>query len=334
MEKMPLSEFVSLIYNNFRMKTYIFGSTHAFTESIKRELIKIKQLEVVSVTAEAISSEELAEKANDSEILLIGSAGVKNLSKNAIQELKKLKFVSVFGAGTDFIDLVELKKRKIVVSNLKGVNAEAVAEHCFGMILDIAKRITEADRGIRVKGGYRYSEYEGKEIYGKTLGIIGTGDIGQKVARIASGFSMHVLGNNKSKRDIGKIKFVELDELLRKSDVVAVTVPLTTESENLLSDKEFQLMRQGVILVSTSREMIINKKAVLNALESGKLYGFGFDADIMTPIEKNDPYLRNDRIVVTPHTAFNTKESNENYINMSVENVKAFLEGKPIRVVE
>jgi len=145
---------------------------------------------------------------------------------------------------------------------------------------------------------------------------------------------MKVLGVNKSKKEVNGIELASLEMLLKKSDFIAVTVPLAADTENLLSEKEFNLMKPGVILVSISREKIINKEAVLNALDSGKINGYGFDADIITIIKKGDPYLKHKRIVITPHSASMTKEADKGYIDMTVENVIAFLNGQPIRVVE
>lgn len=315
------------------MKVRIIGKHDLLTKPIKQKLENngIKDIKIISTSP--LSSDDLVKNAADSEILIFGSGSIEYFSKEMINGLDKLKFISVLGVGTDFIDLDELKKRSITVSNLKGVNAEAVAEHCFGFILDLAKRITEADRGIREKGEFSYTPYMGKELYGKTLGIIGTGDIGKRVARIAGGFSMKILGVNRSSRKIPGIENVSLEILLKESDVIAVTVPLTPETENLLSEREFDLMKDGVIFVSTSREKIINKNAVLKALDSNKIFGFGFESEINTPIVKDDPLLNHNKVIITPHTAFYTEESNANYIKMTIENVLNYIKGEPIRVV-
>lgn len=315
------------------MKIYIVGSAKEFIERIQKALEKSEQNEVLSIISSAISPKELAQKAGDCEILVASPSGFEQVSKEHIDSLPKLKFISTTSVGTDWIDIKAARTKGIIISNQKGVNAEAVAEHCFGMILDLAKRITEADRDIREKGEYRPSLYMGIDLYRKTLGIIGPGDIGQRVARIAKGFSMKVIGVNKSKKEISGIKIVNLETLLKESDVIVVTVPLTPDTDNMLSEKEFNLMKEGVILVSISREKIINKEVVLDAISSGKVMGYGFDADIMVQIKKEDSYLTSSRIVVTPHSASMTRESDKGYVDMTIENVNAFIMGKPIRVV-
>lgn len=315
------------------MKIYIVGATEEFNLRIQNALETSGQKDVSIIIAPKITPEELAQKTGDCEILVASPSGFESVSKEHMENLPKLKFITTTSVGTDWVDIKAAKERGVIVSNQKGVNAEAVAEHCFGFILDLAKRITEADRNIREKGEYRSAPYMGTELLGKTLGIIGTGDIGQRVARIASGFSMKILGVNKSGKVVDGIEIVNLETLLKESDFIVVTIPLAQDTENLLSKKEFELVKPGVILISISREKIINKEAVLNALDLGKVSGYGFDADIAAPIGNDDPYLKNKRIVITPHSASMTKEADKGYIDMTVENVNAFLNGQPIRVV-
>jgi D-3-phosphoglycerate dehydrogenase len=315
------------------MKIYIVGATEEFNNRIQNALQDSGQKDTTVIVASKIQAKELAEKAGDCEILVASPSGFETISKDHIANLPHLKFITTTSVGIDWVDIQVAKERGIIVSNQKGVNAEAVAEHCFGLLLDLTKRITEADRDIRTKGEYRSSPYLGIELFGKTLGIIGVGDIGKRVARIARGFSMKVQGLNKSGKLVEEIEIVDLETLFKTSDVVIVTIPLTKDTENLLSQKEFDILKPGAFIVSISREVIINKEAVLSALNTGKVSGFGFDAEINTSIEQDDPYLKHNRIVITPHSASMTKEADKGYIDMTVENVTAFLSKNPIRVV-
>lgn len=120
---------------------------------------------------------------------------------------------------------------------------------------------------------------------------------------------------------------------MKTSDIIVLAVPLNKETENLLSGEEFKLMKNGVIVVSISREKVVNKESVIKALEIRKVFGFGFDAEMATPIQNDDPFLKLDRVVITPHTASYTVEAEKGYIDYTIENVKSILEGKPIRVV-
>jgi len=315
------------------MKIYLVGGNQDFLETMQKSLVASGLMDVSLVVQPKISPQALAEKAADCEIMVASPSGFDSLSKEHLDGLPKLKFISTVSVGTDWIDLSAAKERGIVVSNEKGVNAESVAEHCFGLIMDLAKRITESDRGIRERGEYSPSPYMGTELYEKTLGIIGTGDIGQRVARMAKGFAMNVIGVNKSNKAIEGISLVPFEKLLKESDVIAVTLPLTAETENLLSEKEFAMMKKGVLVASTSREMIINKEAVVAAVHSGQVAGYGFDAEIMVPIPQGDPYLTSERIVITPHTASMTEAADAGYSAMTIENIKAFLVDKPVRQV-
>ena len=315
------------------MKIYLVGGGKNFLEKIETALNNEGIKDTKIFISKEVSPKELAENTPDCEVLVASPSGFRNLTKEHMKSMPNLKFITTTSVGTDWIDTQAAKELNVVVSNQKGVNSEAVAEHCFGMILDLSKRISKSDRDIRDEKVGDLSKYTGVNLFGKTLGIIGTGDIGKKIARIAKGLEMRILGTSKSKIKIQDIEVVDLELLLKESDIVAVAVPLTNETEDLLSSKEFELMKKGVILVSISREKVINKKSVLEAINTNKIFGFGLDAEIAVPISKDDPYLQSDKIVVTPHTASTTEESEKGYASMTVENINAFSQGKPIRVV-
>jgi lactate dehydrogenase-like 2-hydroxyacid dehydrogenase len=315
------------------MKIYLIGAEKTFLEKIQK-VLNDENIENTQIfISKEVTPEELLANASDSEVLVASPSGFKYLSKEHMESMPHLKLISTTSVGTDWVDIKATKELGITVSNQKGVNSEAVAEHCFGMILDLSKKITEADRDIREGSMHDQSKYTGINIYGRTLGIIGPGDIGKIVARIAGGFSMRVIATNKNNNKIQAIELVDMETLLKESDIIVVSIPLTDKTADLLSSKEFNLMKKGVILVSISREKIINKDAVLEAIKRGDVAGFGFDADITIPITKDDPWLSSNRIIVTPHTASITEESEKGYATMTVENIKAFLEGKPIRVI-
>ncbi|MBU0569934.1 hypothetical protein KKB40_04095, partial [Patescibacteria group bacterium] len=280
-----------------------------------------------------LSSSEVIKKVSDAEILIAGSSGINRIDKELLVGLTKLKFVSLLTIGTNWIDLEHAKKKGIVVSNAKGGTAESVAEHIWGMILGLSKRINEFERDVKDKGAYKFTDYKGMEVYGKTIGIIGLGDIGIKVARIARAFQMKVIGINKSGRKIAGVYLVSLDELLRKSDVIAVCIPLVEETKNMISKAEIKKMKDGVVLVNCAREEIVDKRIVLQGIKSGKIFGYGVETEIMKPVSNNDPYLKFSNVIVTPHNAFNTKEGELRVNDLMIENIKTYLKGKPINVV-
>ena len=258
-------------------------------EYIKADLEKLGELSVHN--KQKLSPDEVVKLAKDSEILIAGSSGIRLISRELIEQLPKLKLIALLTIGIDWVDVDFAKQVGIVVCNIKGASSESVAEHAWGMVLDLAKRITEFDRDARIKGAFRFFDYKGVEVYGKTLGVIGLGDIGKKVVRISMGFNMKVLGLNKRKKPIEGVLLVSFDELLKESDVIVICAPLTRETDNIISKKEIEKMKDGVILINTSREEIVNKKAVLKGLESGKIFGYGVETTIMTPIPSDDLYI-------------------------------------------
>lgn len=313
------------------MKIYLITSNPSISDAMKSDLEKLGELIVIN--AQKMTAQEVIARAGDAEILIAGSSGIEKISREMLQGMKKLKMIATLTVGVAWLDMEATKELGVTVCNIKGANAESVAEHAWGMILDLAKRITEFDRDSRNKGAFRFADYTGKEVYGKTIGIIGLGDIGTKIARIASGFNMRVLGLNKSKKPVKGVELVDKEKLLKESDVIVTSVPLNDETTGMISDKEIALMKRGVILINPAMEPITDKEAVLRGLESGKIFGFGIETEIMKPIPPDSPYFKHSRIVVTPHNAFNTEDANTNSYELAVANVKAFITGKPRNIV-
>ena len=298
---------------------------------MRSDLEKLGELAVIN--AQKMTTQDVVTKAGDAEVLIAGSSGIEKISKEMLQGLTKLKMIATLTVGVAWVDIEAAKDLGITVCNIKGANAESVAEHTWGMILDLAKRITEFDRDARNKGAFKFADYTGKEVYSKTIGIIGLGDIGKKVAQIAKAFDMRILGLNKNKKPVSGIELVDMSTLLKNSDIIVTSVPLTSETTNLISDKEIDLMKDGVILVNPAMEPITDRDAVLRGLKSGKIFGFGIETEIMKPIPSDSPYFNHSRIVVTPHNAFNTEDANRKSYELAIENVKMFISGKPQNIV-
>lgn len=286
-----------------------------------------------SVTAQKFKSSEIVNKYPNIEILIFAPSGMVGVDKELLDGLKKLKFISTLTVGTDLIDKKYAREKGILVSNAKGSNSQSVAEHVWGMILSLSKKITEADRDVRQKQQNSFSSYSGTEMQGKTIGIIGLGESGKRVARIAKGFNMTVIGMNKSGKQVKGAKLVTQNTLIKQSDVIAVCVPLDSSTKKMLSDKEFNMMKNGVILVNCAREGIVDQKAVEKALASKNLAGYGLDLEIMRKIDKNDPLLSFSNVILTPHIAFYTKESDSKTDNVCLDNIEAFLNEKPTNLV-
>lgn len=310
------------------MKIVTLVSQMEYTSEQEAALKNVGEFINHSVTK--IKGDQIVELIKDAEIVIVGSSGVEELDADVLTRCPKLKYISVLGVGTDFVDTKKAAELGIKVSNLRGTNSESVAEHTWGLILSLSKKITEAHVGAQSKN-YEFKYFLGTELQGKTIGILGFGEIGKRVARIARGFDMRILSYNRSRKEVEGVEFADLHEVLRESDVVVVSLPLTEETKNLIAKEEFEMMKPGVILVNPAREAIINKDALLNALESAKLFGFGMELDINTPADER--FIKYPNVIMTPHNAFYTTESEQKSAAMAVENVLKFIEGKPQNVV-
>jgi D-3-phosphoglycerate dehydrogenase len=199
------------------------------------------------------------------------------------------------------------------------------------LLLAAARKLTLADKHVR-KGSFDWRPFGGIELAGKTLGIIGTGAIGFRVAEIARAFKMQLLGydkypNPKRAEELG-LKYVDLKTLLRESDVITNHVTLTSETEKLIGKKEINMMKAGVVIINTSQGKIVDEKALGEALKSGKIAYAGLDVLAEEPPSKNTPLFKLDNTVLSPHIGFNTVEAEARCSDICVDNVVNFVEGK------
>lgn len=249
------------------------------------------------------------------------------LPKDTLLKLPNLKMICIAASGYDWVDLKTATERNIVVSNCPGHNAEAVAEHTIGLMICAARNSFKAAASFQ-KGEWKPDAFKGIDLKAKTLGIIGYGRIGKRVGEIASkGLGMKILWtNSESNRS-------ELEKLLKNSDVISVNTPLTDKTKNLISDKEFKLMKKGVVIVNTGRGAVINKKSLVKYLKNGKIRSAGIDTYEFEPPKKTPPTTKLHNVIATPHISWDTEETDYYLSQMVVDNVKAFIRGKPINVV-
>lgn len=250
-----------------------------------------------------------------------------NMDKDMFNQLPNLKMVCAASAGFDWIDVRAAREKGIDVSNCPGHNTESVAEHTIGLML-AASRNTSASIDSLRKGEWKPTGFKGIDLKGKTLGIIGYGRIGKRVGEIAkNGIEMKVIYiNSKSTRK-------EFEQLLKESDVLSINSPLTDQTRNLISDKEFKLMKDGVVVVNTGRGAVINETALLKYLKNGKVRAGGIDTYEFEPPKKLVLFTKLKNVIATPHISWDTEETDYYLSEMVVENIKAFLKGKPINVV-
>ena len=219
-----------------------------------------------------------------------------------LDQAPKLKLVQT-GAGYDNVDLEACTKRGIVVCNASGINAGAVAEHVMALILGWYKNIPYLDSFMKAHRDERELDYTGGELDGKTVGLIGTGAIGQRVATRCSAFGMKVLGYNRRNISFPGIEAVSFEELLHRSDIISVHVPLTQETLGMISTAEFERMKTTALLINTSRGAVLDEIALTEALKDGKIAGACLDVYTEEPLAKDSPLRDMKNVILTPHTA-------------------------------
>lgn len=267
-------------------------------------------------------------------VCLMNTRGAIKWPAEDLRALPKLKMATVCGIGTDSFDLKVARELGIVICNLPGKTAPVVAEHAFGLMMAAAKRTCFQTEELRAG---RWTRMDNVLLRGKTLGLIGTGNIGAEMGRLAKAIGMEVIAwtfnpaLDRSRR-LG-VRFVSLDELLKTSDVVSIHVKLTDQSQGLIGSRELGLMKRGAILVNTARGAVVDSAALVSSLKSGHLGGAALDVYDQEPLPTNHPLLSCEQVVLTPHNADQTPEGMDILNAGVVDNVIAFLEGRPQNVV-
>lgn len=281
------------------------------------------------------SEGEAIQRAADADCIITNKVPI---GRDEMVSLKNLKLVTVIATGYNVIDINAAKKHGLRVCNVPGYAADTVPQHAFALILNLAT------------GAYRYHadvmdgewgradsftllRYQTFELAGKTIGIIGFGSIGRGVARIAEAFGMRVLAYDALEIEHERYKNTSLDMLLRDSDVITVHSPLTEETRNLIDANAISKMKKSAILINTARGGIVNEDALAKALNSGAIAGAGVDVLTVEPPREGNPLLTAKNIIITPHSAWSTREARQRLVDETAENIRAFFEGHPRNVV-
>lgn len=279
----------------------------------------------------------VVERIGDAEAIFVNKI---DITRDIINKTN-LKYIGVFATGYNVIDIEAAKEKSIVVTNIPSYGTEAVAQMAFAHLLEITNQVGLHDSAVK-NGEWTNNQdwcFWNKsliELSGKTMGIIGYGRIGQAAGKIAQAFGMRVLAFNRShKKELENeaVKLVELNELLEKSDVISLHCPLFEETRGIINKNTIARMKDGVILINTSRGQLIVEEDLAEALNSGKIYAAGLDVVSSEPIEKDNSLLKAKNIFITPHIAWAPRETRERLMNIAIDNLKAFLEGKPVNVV-
>ena len=236
-----------------------------------------------------------------------------------------LRLLSVWGTGTDHVDLVNAAQHGVTVTNTPGVSARSIAEHALALLFAVARRIPEMDAATRLG---LWPRGRSVELYGKTCGVIGYGAIGRQFARLAAALGMRVIVWTMHPARYTDVEFVELDELYGTSDVVSVHLRLSAETKSFVGAEQFALMKPGAILINTARGAIVDEQALIEALGNGRIAGAGLDVFTVEPLPPRHPLTRLGNVVLTPHCAGITPEALEAGLKMAVDNIWEFLEGR------
>ncbi len=278
--------------------------------------------------------QDVVARIGNADIILINKT---QITKDMLEQCPNLKYIGIFATGFNMVDLEYCKEHNIVVSNVPGYSTHAVAQLTFSFILNFAflvdKHNKEVHEGKWVENDtFCYYDPRITELYGKTLGIVGFGNIAKQVARIASAFDMNVVVYSRTKYpeyESENLHFVDMDTLLQKSDIITLHVPLFKETEKLINRDAIAKMKDAAILINTARGGIIDEQAVADALNSGKLAGAGLDVTAVEPILPTNPLLTAKNCVITPHIAWSCREARARLIGVVCDNIKAFQKGRP-----
>ena len=266
--------------------------------------------------------------------VMINSRGAVKWPRELLVQLPKLKMIGVCGIGTDSVDLETAREQGIVVSNIPGKTAPVVAEHAFALLMAVAR--CTAFQTAEMKAG-RWTRALAVSLSGKTLGVVGTGNIGCEMIRMARGFGMNVIAwsYHPSEEKAKKLDFryVDFDDLLKTSDAVSLHVKLTDDSRGLIGQRELALMKPGSLLVNTARGAVLDTDALIESLNNNHLAGAGLDVYEVEPFPSEHPLLECEHVVLTPHAADQAPDGVDLLNIGCVENVLAFLDGTPQNVV-
>lgn len=277
------------------------------------------------------------ERSKDAEILVVNK---QIIDSETLEALPRLKFICVTATGYNNIDIDAAKRRNIPVCNVTGYGAASVAQHVFALILELLNHVWDYQESVKNGDWSRTSDFTYYRdpvigLAGKTMGIYGFGEIGQKVAQIALAFDMKVIATHKHpERDAREgVTFVSLERLFAESDIVSLHAPLTPENHQVVNSHLLKKMKPSACLINTARGGLVNESDLKIALENNWISGAGLDVLSVEPPPADHPLFELENCIITPHMAWANIDSRAKLLELSAKNIRAFLEGKPINVV-
>ena len=314
------------------MKIAIFAPESEFTSDQIQTLRKLGNV-VFTQDRKELSLQKLIEIARDSEVIgvdpdpLGGFEKAREVLTKVMESLPKLRAVCLSTTAYGWVDLDYCKKRKITVSNIPGYSRESVAEHTLGLLLGLAKHILVTDRKTQ-RGKYQLEM--GFELKGKTLGIIGLGNIGGRVAELGHGIGMKVIAYNPSPRSQSGVEMKSFDEVLRGSDAISLHLKDSPGLKGMIGKKELEKMKNGIIIVNTVDRELIDEQAMADAIKSGKVYGYAYEAEDL----ENTPLAKLENAVGIKGFGWYTKEALSNLFQIWVDNIVGAVQNSPKNTVK
>jgi glycerate dehydrogenase len=280
---------------------------------------------------ERTPADKIIERAKGAEIIITNKTP---LSAQTLSQLPECKYIGLFSTGYDVVDLDYTDNHGIVVSNVPSYSTEAVAQMTFAHILAIYNRVEHHSERVHAGDWVNGADFcfwntPLHELMNKTIGLYGFGRIAQATAKIALAFKMNVIAFSRHPKDFEGVEFVSQDELFAKSDILSFHVPLTPDTENLVNRQNIDKMKNGAVIINTSRGKIINEKDLSEALNSRKISYAGVDVLSVEPPKADNPLLNNPYCIITPHIAWAAKETRKRLLDVVADNLDAFLSGNP-----
>lgn len=282
-----------------------------------------EEMEIVYYDTKVTDTESLIERGRDADVIV-----VSNLPMNGdvIRGCENLKLLSVAFTGVDHIDLDACREKGTVVCNCAGYSTAAVADLVFGMLISLYRNIIPCNEAVRAEG--TKDGLVGFELEGKKFGVVGTGAIGLRTAKIAQAFGCEVYAYSRTVKDIEGIRYVSLEELMSVCDIVSVHTPLNADTRHLINRENLELMKKNAVLINTARGPVVDSEALADALNEEKIAGAAVDVfETEPPVAKEHPLLNAKNLIATPHVAFATKEAMVKRAHIVFDNVKAWQEG-------
>jgi len=282
--------------------------------------------------------DEVVERADGAEIVFTNKTPI---NEEAIKSLPNLKFIGVLATGYNIVDTEAARAKGIVVANVPGYGTPSVVQLTFALILELCQHVQQHSETVREGKWSRspdfcYWDYPLVELEGKTIGILGFGSIGQKVGDVATAFGMNIIGNSRRWSDQShrpNFRWAEVPELLAQSDIVSIHCPLFLETKGLINNESLQTMKRSSFLINTARGPIVVDQDLADALNNEVIAGAGIDVLSVEPPKDGNPLFSAKNCIITPHIAWATKESRARLMDITINNLSAFLSGNPVNVV-